>query len=89
MKRQRRSKVEPMPIVVPREQWADLGLYVVRDAHGRDVVTHARGDQHAAAILDGSYPVVAALADRRATRQMFEGVWRCRPTAADMLRGGR
>ena len=89
MKRQRKPKVEPMPIVVPRQQWADLGLYIVRDEDGREVVTHARGDQHAASILDGSYPVAAALEDRRATRQMFEGVWRCRPTAADVLRGGR
>ena len=59
---------------LPESEWISVGIYLVRTAQDRLVPSHARGDQHAEAILIGAYPLEWALADRRSTLAMLEAV---------------
>ncbi len=52
---------EPEPSGLPTSKWASVGLFMVNG-----VVTHARGDEHAQQILDGTIPYDEAAANHAA-----------------------
>jgi hypothetical protein len=58
---------EPHPTTLPRDKWEAAGIEVIDG-----IPSHSRGDQFAAAVIDGTVPYDEAVRQRRATERMLE-----------------
>lgn len=64
------------PLTVPREAWAEIGVFELRTADGRLIPSHARGDEYAARILRGEVPFESARRNAVASQTMTDGMIR-------------